>query len=137
MNPNEFGSRTRELETEHLPQAIASRLAMHRRHGHLGDAVLGAVDGCVTTFAIVATAVGGGFSEIVVIVLGFANLLADGFSMAVSNYLGTKSEREEVERARQTERKHIETIPAGSAKRFANSSPARDSPVKCSSALWT
>jgi vacuolar iron transporter family protein len=113
MNPDEFGSHIRELEDEHLPQAIARRLAMHRRHRHVGDAVLGAVDGCVTTFAVVAGAVGGGFSQIVVIVLGFANLLADGFSMAVSNYLGTKSEREEVERARRNERKHIETIPAG------------------------
>ena len=113
MNRDEFAPHTRELEDEHLPQAIARRLAMHRRHGYVGDAVLGAVDGCVTTFAIVAAAVGGGFSEIVVIVLGFANLLADDFSMAVSNYLGTKSEREEVVRARQIERKHIETIPAG------------------------
>jgi hypothetical protein len=76
MNPSEPGSRTRELEAEHLPQAIARRLATHRRHGYVGDAVLGAVDGCVTTFAVVAGAVGGGFSEIVVIVLGFANLLA-------------------------------------------------------------
>jgi vacuolar iron transporter family protein len=106
-------SRTRDLEVEHLPQAIARRLAAHRRHGYVGDAVLGAVDGCVTTFAVVAGAVGGGFSEIVVIVLGFANLLADGFSMAVSNYLGTKSEREAVEKARHRECRHIEAIPAG------------------------
>jgi VIT1/CCC1 family predicted Fe2+/Mn2+ transporter len=113
MNDTQVRSRIRELEAEHLPQAIARRLSAHRRHGYIGDAVLGAVDGCVTTFAVVAGAVGGGFSEIVVIVLGFANVLADGFSMAVSNYLGTKSECEEVDKARRTERTHIEAIPAG------------------------
>ncbi|MDQ4106814.1 MAG: VIT1/CCC1 transporter family protein, partial [Actinomycetota bacterium] len=47
------------------------------------------------------------------IVLGFANLLADGFSMAVSNYQGTKSQREQVEQARRAEERHIEEIPGG------------------------
>ena len=60
-----------------------------------------------------ADAVGGGFSEIVVIVLGFANLLADGFSMAVSDYLETKSERGAVEKARHRECRHIKAIAAG------------------------
>lgn len=75
--------------------------------------MLGGIDGCVTTFAVVAGAVGGGFSTIVIIVLGFANLVADGFSMAVSNYQGTKSQREIVEKARRTEEHHIEHIPEG------------------------
>ena len=48
-----------------------------------------------------------------VIVLGFANLLADGLSMAVSNYQGTKSQREQVEQARRKEEHHIEQIPEG------------------------
>ncbi|MFB6346585.1 MAG: VIT1/CCC1 transporter family protein [bacterium] len=50
---------------------------------YLGD---GAIDGVVTTFAIVSGAVGGGPAGGVIILLGFANLIADGFSMAVSNY---------------------------------------------------
>lgn len=74
---------------------------------------MGGIDGCVTTFAVVAGAVGGGFSGLVVIVLGFANLLADGFSMAVSNYQGTKSQREQVEQARNAEERHIEELPGG------------------------
>jgi len=45
--------------------------------------------------------------------LGFANLLADGFSMAVSNYQGTKSQLERVEEARLSEERQIEEIPAG------------------------
>lgn len=101
------------MEAEHEPSAIRSRLESRGPQSYLGDAILGGVDGCVTTFAVVAGGIGGGFSTIVIIVLGFANLLADGFSMAVSNYLGTKSEREEVAKARRSEERHIEEIPHG------------------------
>jgi VIT1/CCC1 family predicted Fe2+/Mn2+ transporter len=103
----------RGLELEHSPEAIRARLAALRRHSYLGDAILGGIDGCVTTFAVVAGVVGGGFPSLVAIVLGFANLLADGFSMAVSNYQNTKSQRELVEEARRTEEHHIEQIPKG------------------------
>jgi vacuolar iron transporter family protein len=57
--------------------------------------------------------VGAGFSGLVIVVLGFANLLADGFSMAVSNYQGTKSQRQQVEEARRGEERQIEEIPEG------------------------
>ncbi|MBA3469992.1 MAG: VIT1/CCC1 transporter family protein [Herpetosiphonaceae bacterium] len=101
------------LISEHQPEVIRERLAGHHDTNYLGDAVLGAIDGCVTTFAVVAGAIGGGFSATVVIILGFANLVADGFSMAVSNYLGTKSDREQVEKARRREEQHIERYPDG------------------------
>lgn len=100
-------------EADHSPAAINLRLANKPAHGYLGDAVLGAIDGCVTTFAIVAGAVGGGFSGGVVVILGFANLIADGFSMAASNYLGAKSERERIDNIRLTEDRQIETSPEG------------------------
>lgn len=80
-------------------------------HSYLGDAVLGGIDGCVTTFAVVAGAVGGALSPVVIIILGFANLLADGFSMAVSNYQGTKSRGEGVETARRDELRQIREDP--------------------------
>ena len=95
--------RRARLEEEHTPEAVSRRLSKRRGQGYLGDAVLGGIDGCVTTFAVVAGAVGGGFPSIVVVVLGFANLLADGFSMAVSNYQGTRSQIEAVEQARLSE----------------------------------
>lgn len=101
------------LEAEHSPDAINLRLANKPAHGYLGDAVLGAIDGCVTTFAIVAGAVGAGFSGGVVVILGFANLIADGFSMAASNYLGTKSERERIDNIRLAEDRQIEVLPEG------------------------
>lgn len=84
-----------------------------RRTSYLSDAVLGGIDGCVTTFAVVAGALGAGFSGIVVIILGVANLLADGLSMAVSNYLSTRSQREELDKARDEEEEHIREFPEG------------------------
>lgn len=105
--------RPHALEAEHRPDAIRQRLREQQKHSYLGDAVLGGIDGCVTTFAVVAGAVGGGFSSIVVIVLGFANLIADGFSMAVSNYQGTKSQQEQVAAARRSEEEQIRQYPEG------------------------
>lgn len=61
---------------------------------YLGEFVYGGIDGSVTTFAVVAGATGAHFSTSVVIVLGFANLIADGFSMGVGSYLSSKSELE-------------------------------------------
>lgn len=61
---------------------------------YLSEFVYGGIDGAVTTFAVVAGAAGAGFSTTVIIVLGFANLIADGFSMSVGSYLSSKSELE-------------------------------------------
>jgi len=102
-----------KLQADHHPDKIRERLLARPEYSYLGDAVLGAIDGCVTTFAVIAGAIGAGFSSGVAIVLGFANLVADGFSMAVSNFHSTKSQRELVDRARQRELRHIETIPEG------------------------
>ncbi len=61
---------------------------------YLPEFVYGAMDGAVTTFAVVAGTVGASLSPGIVIILGFANLFADGVSMAGSNYLSTKSEQD-------------------------------------------
>ena len=61
---------------------------------YIKDIVYGANDGMVTTFAVVAGVVGADLATNIILIVGFANLLADGFSMAVSDYLGTKSECE-------------------------------------------
>lgn len=61
---------------------------------YLPEFVYGSTDGTITTFAVVAGSLGASLSSTIVLILGFANLFADGFSMAVSNYLSTKSERE-------------------------------------------
>lgn len=61
---------------------------------YLGEFVYGAMDGTVTTFAVVAGSIGAALSPQIVLILGFANLFADGFSMAASNYLSTKSKND-------------------------------------------
>jgi len=69
-----------------------------QKHNHLiglylGEAVYGALDGTVTTFAVMAGAVGAGLSREVIIILGLANLFADGFSMAVGSFLSQRSHK--------------------------------------------
>ena len=61
---------------------------------YLPEFVFGAIDGAVTTFAVVAGAMGASLSSLIVLILGFANLFADGFSMAMSNYLSIESENQ-------------------------------------------
>lgn len=59
---------------------------------YLPEFIYGSIDGLVTTFAIVTGVVGAALSPAIILVLGFANVLADGFSMGASNYLSQKSE---------------------------------------------
>ncbi len=101
------------LESEHKPEVIALRLQRPPQSQNISDAVLGGIDGCITTFAVVSGAFGAGFSPAVALVLGFANLFADGFSMAVSNYEAIKAQQEFTENIRRSEGEHIDRIPEG------------------------
>lgn len=67
---------------------------MTKTKKYLPDFIFGSIDGLVTTFAVVSGVIGASFSPIVILVLGFANLFADGFSMAISNYLSSQSEED-------------------------------------------
>ena len=70
------------------------KVSLNEQAALLRDAVFSADDGIITTFAIVAGSTAAGFSSSVVLILGFANVFADGFSMASGIYVGVKSERE-------------------------------------------
>lgn len=59
---------------------------------YLAEFVYGGIDGSITTFAVVAGAVGAGLDTAIIIILGFANLIADGFAMSVGAYLSAKSQ---------------------------------------------
>lgn len=102
-----------DLAAQHTPQAVAERLAAANQHSYLGDFVLGAVDGTVTTFAVVAGVAGANLGRKEAIILGMANLIADGFSMAVGNYLSTKADQQVVDRVRAMEENHIDEHPEG------------------------
>lgn len=73
----------------------------------VSDFVYGGIDGAVTTFAVVAGVSGASLSPGIVLILGFANLFADGFAMAVGNYLGTKSHIEFANKIRRSEENSI------------------------------
>lgn len=78
---------------------------------YIKDLVFGANDGIVTTFAVVAGVAGARLEDSIVLILGFANLVADGLSMAVGNYLGTKSEQQYVAGEREIEEWEVEHMP--------------------------
>lgn len=102
-----------QLRAEHTPEAIRRRLAGGPEHSYVRDFIYGAIDGTITTFAVVSGVVGAQLAPGIIVILGLANLLADGFSMAVSNYLGTRAEEEHRQRLRKLEREHIRKYPAG------------------------
>lgn len=101
------------MEHEHSTEAIKRRLARGPQHNYLRDWIYGGIDGSVTTFAVVSGVAGARLSPWIILVMGFANLFADGFSMAASNYLGTKAEHEDLQRLEAVENRHIDMEPEG------------------------
>jgi VIT1/CCC1 family predicted Fe2+/Mn2+ transporter len=103
------------------PSTHSERVHELHRGRYLPDVVYGANDGIITTFAVVAGAAGASFSAGAIIVLGLANLLADGISMGLSNFLALRSKRDfdreqrtqeewEVEQFPEIERKEVKEI---------------------------
>ncbi|HEX9653939.1 MAG TPA: VIT1/CCC1 transporter family protein [bacterium] len=104
---------SREAHSERAIKESLEEPTIHdvARGQYIGDMVYGAIDGIVTTFAVVSGVAGAELSAGIVLILGFANLFADGLSMAVGNYLGAKSENEYKRRERYREEWEIEHLP--------------------------
>jgi len=66
----------------------------HVERRYLPEFVYGGIDGAITTLAIIAGAIGAVLNPAIILILGFANLAADGFSMGVSKYLSSQSEKD-------------------------------------------
>lgn len=77
------------MSSPNSKNALLSKLYLY-----LGEFVYGGIDGAITTFAVVAGSVGAGLDTNVIVILGFANLLADGFAMSIGAYLSANSERD-------------------------------------------
>lgn len=98
---------------------LKKALEEHRKadtHGsrlgpYIQDIVYGGNDGIVTTFAVVAGTVGAAMPHYIIVILGLANLLADGLSMATGAYLSLRSELDQYERVRKEELQEIKTDP--------------------------
>lgn len=100
----------------HAPERIAE--AAKEEHGgagsqYIGDLVYGGLDGIITTFAVVSGVAGAQLGTPVILILGLANLFADGFSMATGAYLSSKSEQEYYEREWLREAWEVEHFPEG------------------------
>lgn len=98
---------------DHSPEAIRARLNEKHSTLFLNEWVYGGIDGVVTTFAIVAGVVGASLSPGIVLILGLANLIGDGFSMAAGCYSSTQADLENYNRLRSREKSHIEHYPEG------------------------
>lgn len=96
---------------EHTVEAIRQRLSTASAQSHLKDFIFGAIDGLVTTFAVVSSVAGAGLGTGIIIVMGLANLLADGFSMAAGNFTGTRAENQSARRHRREEEEEVENHP--------------------------
>lgn len=96
---------------KHNEQTLHQKHTFFRRiQDYLAEFVYGGIDGSVTTFAVVAGSVGAGLDSAVIIILGFANLIADGFSMSVGAFLSAKTEHETFEKHKSIEYWEIENL---------------------------
>ncbi len=99
------------MEHEHSVESIKQRPSARLHHNYLRDWIYGGIDGSVTTFAVVTGVVGAHLSPVVIVIMGFANLVGDGFSMAAGNFLGTRTEHDDISRLATIEHRHIELTP--------------------------
>ena len=100
-------------EHSHDPDAIRERLRDGHRINYISNWIYGGIDGAITTFAIVAGSLGAELSGRVVLILGMANILADGFSMAAANFAGTRADEDVARELRRVEERHIRVTPRG------------------------
>ncbi len=103
------------MNREELKKALEDHKQSEPHGSKLGeyihDIVYGANDGIITTFAVVSGVAGAHLSPTVVIILGYANVLADGLSMGLGNYLSIKSKEDNYNRLLKEELKEIDEIP--------------------------
>ncbi len=103
------------MNRDELKKAMAKHKASESHGSKLGpyihDIVYGANDGIVTTFAIVSGVTGAQMAASIVVILGYANVLADGLSMGLGNYLSIRSKEDNYHRLYKEEELEIEQIP--------------------------
>jgi VIT1/CCC1 family predicted Fe2+/Mn2+ transporter len=83
-------------ESHHVTPTGLVETARH----YIRDVVYGANDGLITTFAVVSGVAGGALAYTAVLVVGAANLAADGVAMGVGNLIAIRSDEKASEAAR-------------------------------------
>lgn len=114
MSPPDLPSNPRSAR-DYPPEVIAKRIVATRRRvsrlGEIREIVFGAQDGLVSTFAVIATLVGAAADQVTVLVAGLAAALAGVFSMAIGEYVGSKSQAEIFESQIDAERTEVADRP--------------------------
>ena len=106
--------RQRDIHASIAAHSAGAKERHQQEHGqYIKSAVYGGLDGIITTFAVVAGVAGAKLAAGIVLILGFANLIADGLSMAIGDYLSTKSEQEYERAERRREEWEVEHYPEG------------------------
>jgi VIT1/CCC1 family predicted Fe2+/Mn2+ transporter len=109
--------RTRDVAASMAAHSAAAAERHTQTQGRfIKSVVYGGLDGIITTFAVVAGVAGASLSAGVVLIMGFANLIADGISMSIGDYLSSKSEREYEAAERRREAWEVEHYPDGEKK---------------------
>ncbi len=107
----------KDIEKMRVAHEHSAAEHQHKKGGeYLKSGVYGGLDGIITTFAVVAGVAGASLSATTVLILGFANLIADGISMAVGDYLSTKAEKEYQKKERERETWENDNFPEGEKK---------------------
>mmetsp|Transcript_118101 Transcript_118101/g.329257 ORF Transcript_118101/g.329257 Transcript_118101/m.329257 type:complete len:315 (-) Transcript_118101:307-1251(-) len=107
-DPVELSRLMAEIQVHEEPEALDG--------GMVKPLVFGGLDGIITTFAVVAGAMGAALTPPQVLVMGFANLLADGFSMGFGEYTSSKAELEFARNERKREAWEFKNFPEGEMK---------------------
>ena len=106
-----MGISNKDLKNHSESHIHGEKHFLSRFSDYLGEFVYGGIDGSVTTFAVVAGAAGAELQSSIVIILGFANLIADGFAMSVGSYLSKKSEIQNYQKHKQIEYWEVDHLP--------------------------
>ncbi len=108
-----FKNKDKELSKKAHQNNNAKEKHISEQGNYIKSLIYGGLDGIITTFAVVAGVAGASLSSGIVLILGFANLIADGLSMGIGDYLSTKAENEYKRAEREREMWEVENFPDG------------------------
>jgi len=108
-----FKNKDKELSKQAHQNNKAKEKHISEQGDYIKSLIYGGLDGIITTFAVVAGVAGASLSSGIVLILGFANLIADGLSMGIGDYLSTKAENEYKRAEREREMWEVENFPDG------------------------
>lgn len=105
----------RAHDPDHIARVVRQATEEHGGESsqYVGDLVYGGLDGIITTFAVVSGVAGANLGVNVILILGLANLVADGFSMATGAFLSLRAEQEYYDKEREREAWEVAEFPAG------------------------